>query len=274
MNFKSILGIAGVHYRENAKAKRIGSQLEVLVLIALLAVFVQLLLYYSESELDTLWVTVLVWFVFSVELVVNLINVNNKIRYLRQNWMNVLIVVLAFPWIDWGSDWAVVIRSLRLLLFLRFFGHFYKDAVAILKRHKLGQILIGAAFLIVGSGGMFSYIEDRDIVDGIWYSLVTVTTVGYGDVVPQTESGRIFGGFLILFGVVLFSIITANISAFLIGTGQRKQEREILDYVHMMEKQLEQQNIENGQQVERIMKHMTKEILELKEQVKELNPKE
>ncbi|MEA3406221.1 MAG: ion channel [Pseudomonadota bacterium] len=273
MNFKTILGIAGVHYRENARAKRIGSQFEILVLIALLAVFVQVLLYYSESELDTQWVSVLIWVVFTAELIVNLFNVTDKVRYLRQNWMNVLIVIVAFPWIAWGSDWAVVIRSLRLLLFLRFFAHFYKDMVAILKRHKLGQILMGAAFLIVGSGGMFAYIEDRDILDGIWYSLVTVTTVGYGDIVPETESGRIFGGLLILFGVVLFSLVTANISAFLIGTGQRKQEREILEYVHSMEERIEQQSKDNQQHVEMIVKHMTKEIRELKEQIKEINSK-
>jgi len=271
MNFKSILGIAGVHYQENARAKRIGSQFEILVLLALLAVFVQLLLFYSESDIDTHWVSVLVWIIFTAELLVNLFNVTHKWRYLKQNWMNVLIVVVAFPWIAWGSDWAVVIRSLRLLLFLRFFAHFYKDAVAVLNRHKLGQILLTAAFLIVGSGGMFAYIEDREILDGIWYSLVTVTTVGYGDVVPQTESGRIFGGFLILFGVVLFSLVTANISAFLIGSGQRKQEREILEYVHSMEQQMEQQAKENQQHVESIVKHMTKEIRELKEEIKELN---
>ncbi|MDG6773226.1 potassium channel family protein [Thiomicrorhabdus sp. ZW0627] len=266
MDYKSILGIAGVNYRENAKAKRIGGQFEVLVLLALLAVFVQLLMYYSGYEADTSWLSTLIWIVFAAELFVNLYNVNDRPRYLRENWLNVLIVILAFPWIGWHGDWAVIMRSLRLLLFLRFFAHFYNDVVTILKRHRLGQILIGAAFMIVGAGGLFSYIEDRNIIDGIWYAIVTVTTVGYGDVVPQTENGRIFGTFLILFGVVLFSLVTANISAFLIGSGQRKQEKEILNYVRLMEERLERQTIENQQHVENIIKHMTKEIQDLKSQ--------
>lgn len=275
MDYKSILGIAGVHYRENAKAKRIGSQFEILVLLALLAVFVQLLMYYinMDSEIGSMWVSIAIWFVFAAELVVNLVNVNQKMRYLRQNWMNVLIVIVAFPWIDWGSDWAVIVRSLRLILFLRFFAHFYKDVIAILHRHKLGQILLGAAFLIVGSGGLFAYIEDRDLMDGLWYALVTITTVGYGDVVPQTENGRIFGGLLILFGVVLFSLVTANISAFLIGTSQRKQELEILEYVRLMEQKLQVQSEENQKHVDRIMIHMTKELKELKDQLEEIKSK-
>ncbi|MDG6777757.1 ion channel [Thiomicrorhabdus sp. zzn3] len=273
MDFKAVLGIAGVNYRENARAKRIGAQFEVLVLLALFAVFVQLLMFYSGSTVDTAWVSTLIWLVFAAELSINVYNVTDRGRYLRQNWLNVVIVIVAFPWIDWGSDWAVIIRSLRLVLFLRFFAHFYKDAVTILKRHRLGQILIGAAFMIVGAGGLFAYLEDRDFVDGIWYAIVTVTTVGYGDVVPQTENGRLFGTALILFGVVLFSLVTANISAFLIGSGQRKQEKEILNYVRLMEEKLEKQTLENQEHVEKIICHMTKEIRDLKTQLNEVKTK-
>ncbi len=273
MDYKAIIGIAGVSYKENAKAKRVGAQFEILVLLALFAVFFQLLLIYSDSGVQTDWVSTLVWFVFAAELVVNLINVTHPLRYVRQNWMNVLIVVVAFPWIDWGSDWAVVIRSLRLLLFLRFFAHFYKDVVAILKRHKLGQILIGAAFLILAAGGIFSYIEDRTLMDGLWYALVTVTTVGYGDVVPTTEAGRVFGTFLIIFGVVLFSLVTANISAFLIGSIEQKQEKDILDYAASMEERLEKQSEESQRHVELIMAHMTKEIHDLKKEIDEIKSK-
>lgn len=273
MDYKAVIGIAGVHYRENAKAKRVGGQLEVLVLLALLAVFVQLLLFYTDETINTEWVSTLVWAVFAAELVINVVNVTHKVRYLRQNWMNVLIVIVALPWIDWGSDWAVVVRSLRLLLFLRFFAHFYKDVVAILKRHKFGQILLGTAFVIVGAGGMFAYLEDRDLLDGIWYALVTVTTVGYGDVVPQSENGRLFGGFLILFGVVLFSLVTANISAFLIGSSQRKQEKEILDYVRRMEARLEEHRADSQAHMEHVMEHMSKEIKELKDHIEELKSK-
>jgi len=50
--------------------------------------------------------------------------------------------------------------------------------------------------------------------------------VGYGDVVPHNAAGRLFGSLLILFGVVLLSMLTANLAAFFIGGDVEKMERE------------------------------------------------
>jgi len=61
--------------------------------------------------------------------------------------------------------------------------------------------------------------------DGIWWAWVTVTTVGYGDVVPQTASGRVFAVVLMLMGISMLSLITANISAYLMARGTEKEIR-------------------------------------------------
>ncbi|CAG0931068.1 partial pH-gated potassium channel KcsA, partial [Planctomycetaceae bacterium] len=54
----------------------------------------------------------------------------------------------------------------------------------------------------------------------------TVFTVGYGDIAPKSHSGRLFAGMLILFGVGLISLLTANLAAFLIGSEVEKVEKE------------------------------------------------
>ena len=54
---------------------------------------------------------------------------------------------------------------------------------------------------------------------------MTVTTVGYGDIVPTSGPGKIFGGLLILFGLGLFSLISASLSAFL----SAKDEEQIIE---------------------------------------------
>lgn len=264
MRLSVLLGIAGVNQHESSKAKLIGRSFEVLILIALLVVFAQIIMLYSGALEDSNWITNMVWGVFFAELLVNLYFVKYKIRYLRENWLNVLIVFLAFPLIDWGNDWATVIRSLRLILFLRFFASFSRDFIAILNRNRFGQILLGTAFLVLGAGGLFAFIEERSFLDGFWYALVTITTVGYGDVVPATEAGRVFGFFLIVFGVVFFSLVTANISAYLIGSDQKQLENEILSYVKQTEKRLAAQQAVNEAHVEKIITHMSKEIEELK----------
>ncbi|HHT00836.1 MAG TPA: Ion transport protein [Thiomicrospira sp.] len=266
----ALLGVAGVNALEPEKAKKIGRFFEFLVLIALLVVFVQILSFYSGTFIDSNWMTNLIWLVFLTELVVNLYNVQNKKRYLVENWLNVLIVLAAFPAYDWGSDWVFIVRFLRLLLVVRFFSGFIKDVLTVLTKNRFGQILIASAFIILGSGAIFSYIEDRSLWDGIWYSLVTITTVGYGDVVPLSDSGRVFGVVLILFGVVFFSLVTANISAFLIGTEQRKLEKDILEYMKLTEKRLVYQQESNEKSVEKILVHMNNEVTNLKIELKEM----
>jgi voltage-gated potassium channel len=52
-----------------------------------------------------------------------------------------------------------------------------------------------------------------------------MSTVGYGDVVPHSAAGRLFGALLILFGVVLVSLLTANFAAFFIGSDVEKVGR-------------------------------------------------
>ena len=273
MRLNAIIGVAGVHPSESIQAKKIGRFFELMVLLALAVVFAQVLMFYSGLLNEANWVTHAVWFVFVFELLVNLKQVNDKSRYLKENWLNVVIVVIAFPWVEWGSEWAMIVRSLRLLLFVRFFTGFSKGFVAVLNRNRFGQILVATIFIVLGAGAIFSYLEDRSLWEGIWYAVVTITTVGYGDVVPTTDSGRAFGIGLIVFGVMFFSLVTANIAAFLIDSDRKRLEKEVLDHVKQTEKRLATQQSENEKQVERIMLHMSKEIESLKQELEVRNNK-
>jgi voltage-gated potassium channel len=60
--------------------------------------------------------------------------------------------------------------------------------------------------------------------DAIWWGLVTITTVGYGDVYPVTGPGRIIGTFLLIAGIALFSVLTGFIANFfIVPHGQRRR---------------------------------------------------
>lgn len=249
MNLKAWLGVEGVHPDENPLAVKVGGYISYLVLFALLIVVVQLVIDLSEQQFTERQTTgVFVWTIFMSELLLCTLLVNDKWRYLRHNWLNVAIVILAFPWIDYGSEWAPLIRMLRLLLFIRVLNDVVWDVVRVLRQNNFGMVLLFALVFVVVAGAVFSMLENTDFATGLWYVLVSVTTVGYGDVVPHTNHGRIFGAVLIFFGVVLFSIVTANIAAFLIGSEQRKTEKDILHYVKLVKDHLEAQSEQNEQQ--------------------------
>ncbi len=52
--------------------------------------------------------------------------------------------------------------------------------------------------------------------DALWWSLGTITTAGYGDVVPITGGGRVVAGFTMVVGISTFAIVTAKIAEFLV----------------------------------------------------------
>ncbi len=86
-------------------------------------------------------------------------------------------------------------------------------------KRSLVYLLILAVAVAVASGFML-YIIDPNIhslFDGIWSAWVTMTHVGFGDVVPTSFLGRLLSATLILFGLALFSLSTAIFSVTLIG---------------------------------------------------------
>lgn len=58
--------------------------------------------------------------------------------------------------------------------------------------------------------------------DSLWYSLQTVTTVGYGDVVPTTVFGRVVGAAVMLFGIAFTAVVTASITSTFVEAARRR----------------------------------------------------
>ncbi len=121
-----------------------------------------------------------------------------------------------------------LLRSFRLVLVVVILVRLSKSVRMLLSRHQLGNTLAVAFITMVLSGVIVSRIDPSigTVWDGMWWAWVTMSTVGYGDVVPHSGAGRIFGALLIMFGVVLLSLLTANLAAFFIGSDVEKVERD------------------------------------------------
>ncbi len=89
----------------------------------------------------------------------------------------------------------------------------------IFKSRNLGYLALLASMVTLAVG-LILFLIDPNIkspLDGIWSAWVTMTHVGFGDVVPISFFGRLLAAGLILFGLVFFSLFTALISVNLIG---------------------------------------------------------
>jgi voltage-gated potassium channel len=85
------------------------------------------------------------------------------------------------------------------------------------------------AFLVVVAGAVESLVDKGDfptLWDGIWWAVVTVTTVGYGDLYPKSVEGRIIGMIVMLFGIGFLSVLTATIASRFVKTDTGTEEMQ------------------------------------------------
>jgi voltage-gated potassium channel len=96
---------------------------------------------------------------------------------------------------------------------------------AVASRRVLPFLVIAVAVLSVTTGVTARLIDRRDfhsIGDGIWWAIVTLGTVGYGDIVPHTTWGRVLGSFVIVCGVTFIAFLTATVTSLFIADDQEK----------------------------------------------------
>ncbi len=216
------LGIAGVSPHEMPAARLWAKRLEWPLLIVVLWIPFQW--YLEETGGIQIGLAHLfdwmIWLVFLGETVVLTSLVRHRRRYLLHNWMNVVIILGSFPLILKFAPMAGMLRSLRLIMVLVLLTRMSRNVRRLLTMHQLGGTLAASVITMLLAGVVITRIDPSigDIWDGLWWAWVTMSTVGYGDVVPHTGAGRLFASLLILLGVVLLSLLTANMSAFLIGS--------------------------------------------------------
>lgn len=160
----------------------------------------------------------LIFLFFAIDLAIRLYIERKSLRtlhgfisFLKAHWLG--IVALAAPMLR-----SLVI--LRLLVVLRGIEPFLRSRVS-----KMGFYIGVALPLVIFSASLAVFDAEQgapeanisSFPDAIWWSLVTVTTVGFGDRYPVTQEGRVVGSLLIFVGIALFSTLTALIASWVMS---------------------------------------------------------
>ena len=221
-----------------------------LLVIALLSVPL-LVMEYSGSQYGQ-WAAPFDWIIsilYGIDLAGRVaIHGPDRIQFLRNRWADSVIVVLSLvPFLTPLR----ILRSTRILLLLRllrfamFVQLFWYPVVRIWQRSQGKSVVWGALVAIIGSGTAV-WLFERGHSNGIdslgkllWWMSVTSSTVGYGDLAPVTTGGKIAAVLLIVGGITLFGMITANLAAVFAASMDDDDESEMARQLERMAQQME-----------------------------------
>ena len=207
----------GVDHILTKRGESLKRRLSVPVLVAATGVIPLLILEeWIHPQSDSAWFLAAnwaIWAVFSVELAVMLAVTPRRGAYLRHSWLDVVIVVFTFPLLP---HLLLALRMLRLLAVLKHLRTALGRVFTLAGLQYVLAILVG---LVIVGGVIFSRLEDQhSVADGIWWAVVTATSVGYGDLVPSTSAGRVLATGLMALGLAVAALLTAVIAAHIVDS--------------------------------------------------------
>ncbi|CAM5430166.1 ion transporter [Streptomyces avidinii] len=162
-----------------------------------------------------------VWGAFAADYAVRLGLSRSKKAFVRTHWLDLAAVLL--PMIQ-------PLRLLRVVSTLMLVGRRARMAPQIRLTTYVAGAVVG--LLMFGSLAVLSVERDapegniKNLGDALWWSVTTMTTVGYGDHSPTTGLGRLLAVGLMLSGIALLGVVTANIAAWFISRFERDDQVE------------------------------------------------
>jgi voltage-gated potassium channel len=167
--------------------------------------------------------------IFTIEYLLRLYVVRSPMKYARSFFgiIDVLAILPAYlTYFFAGTHFLVVIRALRLMRIFRIFklGHFMKEGSVIVdamksSRTKITIFLFFILILVTIVGSIMYVIEGEtnesftSIPRSIYWAIVTMTTVGYGDIAPQTAIGQFFSAAVMILGYAVIAVPTGIVSS-------------------------------------------------------------
>lgn len=156
--------------------------------------------------------------IFALEFLSRFAASHDRVRYLRGHWIDLVALIPA-------TRGLRIARLLRLLRLVRSFAGVYRALghLSRLANHRgLATIVVAwLAVMVICCAAIYAVEHEVNEsfatpFDALWWGIVTLTTVGYGDAYPITAEGRIAASALMLLGIGLFSAVTAIVTSFML----------------------------------------------------------
>ena len=193
----------------------------------------------------------------------------------KSNWIDLIASIpfdVLLPVIIPQVSLLRYLRLLKLLRVVALFNRFFHGLNKFLQKSNLDKILGGVVFTVIFfTLLLYLFGPSYGLFDDFYFVIVTLTTVGYGDVTPTTYNEKLITIVLIIVGIFIFSTITAAISSYLTDSLLNKEEKGIEGIIEENVKQINEDLANIKKELETTHKQneeLKQEIVELKKLIK------
>ena len=168
--------------------------------------------------------------VFLFDFIVRFRKAENKLAFMKWGWIDLIASIPTFDFMRAGRLLRVI-RIIRLIRAFRSTRHIIEHVFKNKIQGTLTSVsIIAVLMLLFSSVAILQFETDpnsniKTAEDAIWWSYVTITTVGYGDKYPVTTEGRIIAAILMTVGVGLFGTFTAFVSSWFVKGNQTTEKK-------------------------------------------------
>lgn len=235
-----------------------------LTIIAVVMVALGLFTQENSSEIsvfNTIDTGILI--IFAFDYFTRLILSKNKHQFFRSNIID-LISIIPFNSVFQAAritrllKFTRLFKLIKLLRIIVLLTKFKKNTDKFLKTNNFHYVIwFTILTVIIGALG-FSIIENKSFSDGLWWSFVTVTTVGYGDMSPTTGIGRLLASLLMLIGIGFLGMLTGAISTFFINyqVSNRSLKENTIESIQKSLNDFDNLSLEDIDNIHKILKSL------------------
>ena len=234
-----------MHEFDFIKNRTVGMLYDIVIgFLSIVAVFVVVLQFsgnFSEDQVGILkYLDNIVYIMFLIDGIIKCILSKDCKQFIKSNKID-FIALIPFQFFI-ATDLGSVFKLLRVLTYIL---RIIDNMKVFLFKTGFFQIVIGTGVItFLGSFALYFFEKSGETTstygDALWLSLVTLTTVGYGDISPKTTAGRVVAIALMLTGIGFLSMLTSTISSYLISMKDnreslyiKKEDKTFIDITHL-----------------------------------------
>lgn len=208
----------------------------------------------SEISATLQTIDTFVCFVFLFDFILRFHRAESKWRFMRWGWIDLISSIPNLSGLPFLSHlrWGRLVRLFRIIRLIRALRATHKIANLLLKdefQSGVAAVVLASILLLIFSSLGILICERSDpnariktAGDAVWWSVTTLTTVGYGDVYPVTTAGRCLAIITMIGGMGVFGGLSGLAASFFIGSKEKGivvEENKILARLEHLEKKID-----------------------------------